>query len=129
MAKQDKRESLRTENTDSKRRISKSLQNTVGENPHIDYVHFDTEGNHHFNVHESENGELYARIEVKTKKDQNAREFKITTPILKSKIVESLSREQLLGMPAESDLTLIGINDLTPAEQKAIAKMRQGSVE
>lgn len=128
MAK-SKQQALSTETVDSKRIISQGLQNTVDQNSHIDYVHFDAEGNHHFNVHEHDDGDLYARIHQQTVKDKNSREFNIATPIIKSKIVESLTREQVLSMQATSDLAVIGVNDLTPAEQRAIAKMRQGSAE
>lgn len=117
------------------RKISKSLQETVAENPHIDLIHFDANGNHHFNVHDhienvkgkNENNGKYARIHVTSFVDNKLGVLKkVSTPIMNTKIVETLTREDVLNAEAESDLNLLGLTGLTEAEKKAIAKMRKG---
>lgn len=116
------------------RKVSKSLQETVAANPHIDFIHFDAEGNHHFNIHkfegagkDSENNGHYARIHNTKLIDSKTNVQKeVRTPILNSKIVESVSREAILNAEAESDLLNMSLIGLTDAEKKVIAKMRSG---
>lgn len=122
--------------SESTRKVSKSLQETVAANPHIDLVHFDTQGNHHFQVHEHKaegkgadgsNDGLYARIQVTNLIDNKKNISKVVkTPIVSLKIVETLDRDQILNAEPESDLLNMSLAGLTEAERKVIAKMRKG---
>lgn len=114
--------------------VSKALQETVREHLHIGRVHFDSKGNHYFNVHEHEvkNKEdkdlagLYGHIHIKNVVDNNGRKLQISTPNVSTKIVESVDREDILKAEPVSDLLMVNntIGALFPEEQKIIEKMR-----
>jgi len=113
------------------RKISKELQDTVATHPNIDFVHFDVQGNHHFNVHEHKptdkkdktSGGLYARIHTRNLIDEDGRKFQNRTPIIATKIVESLTRKEILDAETTSNLE-VNFSGLTDAEKEAIKKMR-----
>lgn len=67
------------------------LKSTVEKKPNILEVHFDTLGNHYFNVFEIE-GEKYGR-------------FINGLPILNSRITETKTREEVLGLKRNFDTT------------------------
>lgn len=110
------------------RKISKSLQETVDANKHIDQVHFDALGRHWLNVHEykkigPDKGKLFGHIARKHVADKNGTVTVIETPTQDTKIVESIDRDKILELEPVSDL-LINMNSLTPEEQRIIEKMR-----
>lgn len=125
-------------------KVSRSLQETVAENPHIDQVHFDGDGNHYFNVHEHDGADfvgtdgkkvksevkgLYARIQINNVVDNNGRKYDFRIPIVKTKIVESVDREDILAADAVSDMELSQalIATLTPDMQNSIKAIISGS--
>lgn len=129
-----------------KNKISKSLQETVQEHEHIDQVHFDAKGNHYLNVHEfkyepkktddketrkkgEEANGLYGRIHVKNVvNNDTGSSFQIKYPIVTTKIVESVDREDILKAEPVSDLS-INFGSLSEAEQAAVMQIRYGKKE
>lgn len=130
-----------------KSKVSKSLVSTVGEHLNVKEVHFDRHGRHYFNVHPFKhvpmktkdkekdaeinkkmnalNGNLYGRIRVINKIDDNGRAFQLLDPVDDTQIVESVDREDILAMDGESDLAHPSLAGLSDAELKAVQKMRE----
>lgn len=84
--------------------ISEELKQTLVDNPEIKEVHFGANGHHYLNIHKSETvdkGAYYGRIiKIKgTKKGDNGQliDSYSETPDLTTKIVQTLSREEILG--------------------------------
>lgn len=116
--------------------ISRSLQETVTEHYGINEVHFSKNGHHYFNVHkyegktslEKKDDGLYGRIRRQWVQDSKTGvEFEIITPIPETKIVETLTREQVLSATPTSDLLLTAsaLGSLSAKEMEVINKMRQ----
>jgi hypothetical protein len=119
--------------------ITKALQETVNDEEHIKKIYFDFTGNHYFTVHkyvhegndtegQKKNG-LYGRIDVRTVASvQTGREITIKTPIMKTRIVKQMTREEVLNAESVSNLLSPSLmNTLTPAEQDAVKKIRAGA--
>lgn len=133
-----------------KSRVSKSLLETVQDHPNVERVHFDSRGNHYFNVHEYKfiprssgdkdrdaeinkrmaalNGRLYGRIHVQKLIDGNKRTIINSNPIENTEIVETIEREDLLNARPHSDLEInaAALAALSPEERKVIERMRAG---
>ncbi len=109
----------------TERKISKALLETVQENPHINKVHFDALGRHWLNVFEAKGLKkgLYGHIGRKNVANKDGIVNTIETPTEITKIVESIERNDLLMLEAQSDL-MLNLNTLSPEEQKIIDKMR-----
>ncbi len=109
-----------------KNNISKSLQETVSEHAHIKHVHFDAQGRHWLNVFEAKSklhSGLYGHIKQQNVVGKDGQTILVETPTSHTKIVETISREDVLNSEAQSDLAL-NLNSLSPEEQKIIDKMR-----
>ncbi len=76
-------------------KLAKEVIETVEQNEHIKEVHIAVNGHHYFNVHEH-NGDKYARVFVQ-KIQKDGRKSEIVTPDLKTKIVKTYKREELVG--------------------------------
>ena len=97
-----------------KSKVTKGLKETLVNHPEIQHVHFTASGHHFFTVHEynsaipgerDKNG-LYARIQVKNLVDENNRVIELKHPVPSTRIVETATREEVLGAPMSSDLEL-----------------------
>lgn len=93
----------------TKNSISKDLQNTVIANDHIDAVHFTAAGHHYFNVHEHK-GDKYGQIAETTILDKNSKQIKVKTPMLSTKIVESVLREEVCNCEAVEESPIVDSN-------------------
>lgn len=110
----------------SNRTVSRELQDTLELNQGINEVHFDLDGNHHFNVHtfKAEKGEsdslngMYARIHIQNLVNKDAQKFTVKTPIIKTKIIETLTRKEVLNAKITGGAELISLAPvkLTKAE-------------
>ena len=90
-----------------KAKVSKSLQDTVRENSHINEVHFTGEGHHYFNVHEHK-GDKYGRIDESAKLSADGRStVKIHSPIIKTKIVETVNADEIRNMKVEEESIIV----------------------
>lgn len=84
--------------------ISKSLRETVESNPNISEVHFNADGGHHLNVY-PHGGVLYGRITETTVMDTKTNKpKKLRAPLLKTRIVESVTREQVLAAGEDGEV-------------------------
>jgi hypothetical protein len=126
-----------------KNKVSKALQETVAEHTHIEQVHFDALGNHYFTAHEFKHtpvktgdkdkddavnkkgaalsGNLFARIHIRHVVDKEGKATAISTPIESTRIVESVSREDIENATPESNLSIAG---LSSEEAAIITKLR-----
>jgi hypothetical protein len=79
------------------------LCETLETHPNIEDIHFNKEGEHFFNVYEH-SGKQFGQITVEKirNKEKNVTTT-VRTPILKTLIVESASRDELLGGGAKTD--------------------------
>lgn len=113
--------------------VSQSLQDTVKENEHITEVHFDKNGNHYLHAHEhitkdSKGKETshgkFARIHKVPiiNQDTNLRS-EIATPDEKTRIVETVDREDIIKATAVSDFLI------TPAHLASLPADIQKEVE
>ena len=103
----------------AKSKISKELAETVESHPNVQEVHFAADGHHYFNVfkHGKEN---YGRIATVPTKDKDGKVIQVKAPILETRIVETLSREDICGGSAPDNSKKIGalkqrINDINKA--------------
>lgn len=82
-------------------KISQELKDTVESHPHIEEVHFDKDGNHHFNVHKNpEDKKLYYRstpVLTKVKVNEKTKTINKQTFSKEHAIVKTLSRENILA--------------------------------
>lgn len=105
-------------------KISKELQETVKAHPHIKEVHFTDNGHHFFNVHKIDS-DKYGRTSVETVKVSTKDGLEVKTrnvPVEETKIVKSLSREEVLKAKVEGGDKADGAAEKLKAENEALKK-------
>ena len=82
-------------------KVSEDLANTVAANTHINEVHFTATGHHYFNVH-AHGKEKYGRVFRDTIIKDGKKQV-VEAPDLNTKIVETLTREEIFGGKKKKD--------------------------
>ncbi len=93
-------------------KITQGLKHTLVTNPHIEQVHFDKFGNHHFHAHKHEKtGDLYTKIKSHTQTvagvDANNRPYTKKEKVYEASpndvIVKTMTSTEVLATPVEND--------------------------